>query len=339
MSFNKIRVVLLVSLFLSLPARAGTTIHVPADQPTIQDAINAASNGDTVLVSPGTYYENIAFNGKAITVTSASGPAATIIDGHQAGAVVSFQNGETLTSVLSGFTLQNGSTSGIYVGSSSPTITGNVLTLNGECGAGVIAVYSGAPLIQGNLIAGNLTPECFNSEAIFTSDDTGIQIVGNIVSANNGAGINLYSESGIAGVIQNTITQNAGLGFFHYGGGSSSVTLVQNLIANNLGPGVSWYFPPITAVSNTIVNNAPGCCVSNGSEISANTVDSTAVLENNLIVATGSVPAFFCANQNSPATLTNNDVFSGNVPPMEGRVRTQPERMAIFPPIRCSSIC
>src|SRR5947209_5762616 len=33
-------------------AQAATTIHVPADQPTIQDAINAASNGDTVLVSP-----------------------------------------------------------------------------------------------------------------------------------------------------------------------------------------------------------------------------------------------------------------------------------------------
>src|SRR5216117_3331126 len=43
-------------------------IHVPADQPTIQAAINAAVNGDTVQVSPGTYIENINFLGKAITV-------------------------------------------------------------------------------------------------------------------------------------------------------------------------------------------------------------------------------------------------------------------------------
>jgi len=54
-------------------ATAGTVIHVPADRPTIQAAINAASKGDTVLVSPGTYTENINLNGKAITVTSTEG--------------------------------------------------------------------------------------------------------------------------------------------------------------------------------------------------------------------------------------------------------------------------
>src|SRR6516164_7182077 len=78
------------------PAFAQNTIKVPADQPTIQAAINAANSGDTVLVSPGTYYENINFNGKAITVTSSDGAAKTIIDGRATPAVgtVNFTSGE-----------------------------------------------------------------------------------------------------------------------------------------------------------------------------------------------------------------------------------------------------
>lgn len=46
------------------PALGGVLIHVPCDQPTIQAAINAAGDGDTVLVAPGTHRENITFMSK-----------------------------------------------------------------------------------------------------------------------------------------------------------------------------------------------------------------------------------------------------------------------------------
>src|SRR5579864_3151280 len=96
-----------IPVFL-VPFMSAKTIHVPVDQPTIQAGINAANTGDTVLVAPGTYKENINFSGKAITVKSSGGAKVTIIDGGNLAPVVTFSTGEGASSILSGFTVQNG---------------------------------------------------------------------------------------------------------------------------------------------------------------------------------------------------------------------------------------
>jgi len=70
-------------LFFSLCAYSQSTIYVPQDFETIQDALDATSQGDTVLVSPGEYFENIVWPGNAIDVKliGEEGSDMTIING------------------------------------------------------------------------------------------------------------------------------------------------------------------------------------------------------------------------------------------------------------------
>ena len=88
------------------------TITVPGNYLTIQQAIDVAQTGDTVLVYDGIYAgdgnKNLDFKGKRITVTSLNGPASTIIDCEGSGRAFYFHSGETPNSVLSGFTIRNG---------------------------------------------------------------------------------------------------------------------------------------------------------------------------------------------------------------------------------------
>ena len=109
--------VCLVLFLLSCLAVSATTYYVPANYSTIQAAIDAAVNGDTIIVSPGTYVENINFRGKNIILTStdSNNPNVTVIDGNAVGRVVRFSGGETSACVLCGFTITGGSAVGSEV--------------------------------------------------------------------------------------------------------------------------------------------------------------------------------------------------------------------------------
>lgn len=154
----------------TLVIRAYGEIHVPSDYTTIQEAIDNANSGDTVIVSDGTYTgtmnKNITFRGKAITVKSKNGPQNSIIDCERDGSGFFFSDFEYHDSILSGFTILNakpryevGAGGGIYCLYSSPTIDNCII--RGTSGDSATAVggiscrsYS-SPVIQNCIITEN----------------------------------------------------------------------------------------------------------------------------------------------------------------------------------------
>jgi len=307
--------------------RAANAIYVPLDQSTIQAAIGAAVNGQTVYVLAGTYAEHINFQGKAITVASTDGPASTTIDGSLTGTVVTFSTGEGAGSVLSGFTITRGTStfdgSGIFVNAASPTISGNIITANQGCEGIGIAVENGNPIISGNTISNNTQVTCSggNGGGIFAGGGAP-QILNNIITGNqlrlggDGGGITLNGSS--ATISGNTIQHNS---VFNNGGGistfnSGSPSIVQNLITDNFtnsnGGGISIEVSSGSrgpfVVNNTIANNT----ASSGSAVYSEGFVASVQLFNNILVATPGAVALECNGSfnTTPPVLTANDAFS-----------------------------
>jgi hypothetical protein len=326
----------LAGLLCGLDLADAATLKVPANFPTIQAAINAASSGDTIVVSPGTYAENINFQGKAITVTSKKGPKKTIIDGGAHDSVVTFDRAEGLGSVLKGFTVRNGRSGfdtpgfgeggGIRISSASPTISGNRIVDNQGCDGLGISISFGSPLIQGNTISRNQGRTCsggIGGGGIEIGGSAAARILDNVISNNiatsaaiGGGGIALFA-AGTPTIQGNIITGNSTSGC---GGGISMVNFSDALIAGNLlignsancGGGIYWGVGsgdrgPLL-VNNTIADNDS----TQGSGIFADAFDARTLLINNIIVAKGAQTAVFCGNFNdqNPPIFKSNDVFS-----------------------------
>ncbi len=206
------------SVFLAITtvlagAAAGTaeTIHVPSDQPTIQAGIDAAADGDTVLVADGTYTgdgnRNIVFLGKAILVESENGPEHTILDcqggpsNQQRGFV--FENGETHESVLRGLTVING-----YAVAPSPYTVPPI-----GCGGGILCRDASSPSIE----------DC---------------VIRDCTSENFGGGIHAYGQS--SPVIANcSFENNSALALTLLGGVGGGISVYQRCDAEITGCTVS----------------------------------------------------------------------------------------------------
>ena len=189
----------------------GNIIKVPDDVPTIQDAINAAIDGMEIIVSEGTYYENLFIDGKNIILRSTDPTndevvKNTIINGNLSGSVIGFLGTETENCKISGFTITNGE--------------------SGDTGGGING-NSTKTTISYNRIIGNTGGGLYNCDGLIEFN----QISHNMGYPEGDFFCGLYGCDGI--IRNNTISENYGLGL-----DSCQGTIQNNLITKNNSCGV-----------------------------------------------------------------------------------------------------
>ncbi len=202
---HRLAIIILIGIFSFIPYTFAKTIQVPADYRAIQTAIDSAAIGDTVLVAPGVYNENIDFHGKRLvlasyflTTSDTSYISQTIIDGNADSSVVSFQNKEPEGTALIGLSIRNGLGTGDW-----PNVRGG----------GIHLEYNAKPLIR----------YCY----IYNNETTG--------SSNRGGGIN--TKNGAPTISNCKIYNNKSFigSAITVGNGAAEVLIDSCEIFNNIG--------------------------------------------------------------------------------------------------------
>ena len=255
---------LITAIVLTANLLFAQIIHIPEDYVTIQDGINAANTGDTVLVAQGTYIENIYFYSKNITIAShylinpdTSLISQTIIDGNQNGRVVTMDAG-----ILNGFTITNGyaeyvNGGGIYCSDSAIRLSNLIICNNttpfaspiGGGGGGGICISSIASLTLEHVVIANNIAEyggggvyCWDSnpllQDVVIENNTAESIGGGIYCSNSNPVLQdviIENNSAIGAGGAPTGGVGGGTYFFHSDPIMKNVTIRNNVAKSKAG--------------------------------------------------------------------------------------------------------
>jgi parallel beta-helix repeat protein len=224
------------------PLGDGSPIYVPDNYTTIQAAVNASSPGDTIIVSDGTYTENVMVN-KALTIQSENGSANCIVQTANPSNYVFVVTASNVT--IRGFTLKNANGTGaagirLQSGVGHCTISNNTAS-NNYCG---IYLYTSS----NNNLTGNTVVNNSYGIRLYASSNNNT-VTANTASNNSNSGIYLYSSL-YNNLTNNTASYNSAYGIHLYSS-SKSNTLTNNTASNN-GKGI---YLSISCNNNTLTGN------------------------------------------------------------------------------------
>jgi hypothetical protein len=248
------------ALSLATTPLSARIINIPDDFETIQAGIDEAEDGDTVLVAPGEYVENIDFLGKDIVIIGTpDNPEETVIDGDENGSVVVFANGETDRAVLTGFTLRNGTGTefvdhgrvggGIFFSEAATPRIRNVRVIDNHdtvYGAGVAAFNDAHPTITDCVISGNTCGNGGEGAGVFADWGGHYTLERVLISDNSGltfGGVQLMSSldnflSQVT-IVNNVSTHGEcggiGVACFEEGEWGGQALLVNCIVWHNIG--------------------------------------------------------------------------------------------------------
>lgn len=246
---------------------------------TIQDAVDAAGAGDTVLVAPGTYTETVTFDNKDITVSGKVPENKPIIDGGGVRRGLRFKNGDTAT--VQNFVVQNCNATGAtweeYSGAgflatdSSPTFVNCEFKDNSATQGGGGTIYDGFLTLEGCTISGNRSYS--NGGGIYGATSSGslLTVTGSTIQNNvadddsgNGTGGGVCLDSGDGTFAGCTVSDNRaesfGGGISHIGGtlDVQNSTISGNTATNDDGGGFATMGTAVHLTDNKISGNTAG---------------------------------------------------------------------------------
>lgn len=161
-----------MSILFSTGSATAAILQVPAQYPTISQAIDASVHGDIIDLAPGWYPECIDYQGKNIRISGpAVGNAAVISGWGLDDAVVTFDDGEGPDAILENVTVAYGTGAtdplnglkvggGIWISKSSPRIINCRITRNVATDGGGLYVFQGSPYIEGCKFDTNAAVDC-----------------------------------------------------------------------------------------------------------------------------------------------------------------------------------